>query len=205
MKKQDMMIESEKKRMLEVAARWDGYLEKQVRDYSVYERKKTGAGLNNWTRFGRIADLVLYGIDRRVKDGYAWCAMFVMACLYETFAGAVDCSKPLLMVDEAARRRVVEIATCGGGDFRWHAGVGAWLSAFRHRYRTGKEPHPGDLVVFLRDGKAYHIGIVKDVFLDGTFRTIEGNTSAKAAVVEPNGGAVALNVRKNKNVEFLYL
>lgn len=201
------MTEKEKRKFLEIAARWDGYLEKQSRDYSLYEKKQTGAGMNNWTRFGRIADLVLYGIDRRVKDGFAWCAMFVMACLYETFAGVVDCSVPAgaLIVDAEARRRVVEIATCGGGDFRWHAGVGAWLSAFRHHYRTGKNAHAGDLVVFLRDGKPYHIGIVQAVLLDGNVRTIEGNTSAKSAIVEPNGGAVAVNIRKIKNVEFLYL
>jgi hypothetical protein len=53
------MTDKDKDLMIATAQGWIGYLEKYTRDYSLYERKTHGAGLNNWTRFGRLADIVL--------------------------------------------------------------------------------------------------------------------------------------------------
>lgn len=198
------MTNKEKELMLKTAQGWVGYLEKQERDYSHYENKTAGAGLNNWTRFGRIADIVLYGVDRRVKDGYAWCAMFILAVLYETKAGRQDCSVPAwtMPVNNDARQWVADVVN-GGSPLTWHAGVAAWLQSYRHRNATSQQPHAGDFVVFLKDGKPFHIGIVEAVNGDGTFTTIEGNTSATGSNVEPNGGAVARKTRRVKDVVFL--
>jgi hypothetical protein len=198
------MTDEEKKLMLKTAIGWVGYLEKQERDYSVYESKTRGEGLNNWTRFGRLADIVLYGIDRRVKDGYAWCAMFILAVLYETKAGRQDCSVPAgtMPVNQIARQWVADVVN-GGTPLTWHAGVAAWLQSYRHRYVTSEKPHAGDFVVYLKGGKPYHIGIVEAVNVDGTITTIEGNTSSTGSNVEPNGGAVARKTRRVKNVVFL--
>lgn len=191
--------------MLNTAAGWIGYLEKYTRDYSLYERKTQGTGLNNWTRFGRLADIVLYGADRRVKDGYPWCAMFLLAVLYEMKAGRQDCTAPAgtMTVDAEARRWVAE-AINGGSPLTWHAGVAAWLSSYRHRYAVSQQPHAGDFVVYLdKNGKPYHIGIVESVDGGGWFTTIEGNTSASGDNVVANGGAVARKKRKNFQCVFL--
>lgn len=199
------MTDKEKELMLSTARGWVGYLEKQERDYSAYEKQTSLAGLNNWTRFGRLADIVLYGADRRVKDGYPWCAMFLLAILYEIKAGRQDCSVPAgtMPVDNAARQWVADVVN-GGSPLTWHAGVAAWLQSYRRRHATSDKPHAGDFVVYLdSNGKPYHIGIVEAVNGDGTFTTIEGNTSATGSNVEPNGGAVARKVRRVKNVVIL--
>lgn len=197
LKEKDLLIKS--------AAGWVGYLEKYTRDYSLYERKTQGAGLNNWTRFGRLADIVLYGADRRVKDGYPWCAMFILAVLYEMKAGRQDCTQAAgtMTIDAEARRWVAE-AVNEGRPLTWHAGVTAWLQSYRHRYAVSQQPHAGDFVVYLdKNGKPYHIGIVESVDGGGWFTTIEGNTSAKGDGVEANGGAVARKKRKNFQCVFL--
>lgn len=197
LKDKDLLIKS--------AAGWVGYLEKYTRDYSLYESNKAGAGLNNWTRFGRLADIVIYGADRRVKDGYPWCAMFLLAVLYEVKAGRQDCTAPAgtMTVDAEARRWVAE-AVNEGRPLTWHAGVAAWLSSYRHRYAVSQQPHAGDFVVYLdKNGKPYHIGLVESVDGGGWFTTIEGNTSAKGEGVEANGGAVARKKRKNFQCVFL--
>lgn len=194
----------EKSEMIESASKWAGYLEKQTRDYSVYENKGGGAGLNNWTRFGRIADIVINGSDRRNKDGYPWCAMFILSVLYEMKAGHVDCTAPegTIAIDAEARQWVAD-AVNDGNPLTWHAGVAAWLSSYRHRYKTSDHPHEGDFVVYLdNNGKPYHIGIVRSVD-GGRFTTIEGNTSAEGDNVESNGGAVAIKMRKNSKCVFL--
>lgn len=197
LKDKDLLIKS--------AAGWVGYLEKYTRDYSLYESNKAGAGLNNWTRFGRLADIVIYGADRRVKDGYPWCAMFLLAVLYEMKAGRQDCTQPAgtMTVDAEARRWVSE-AVNEGRPLTWHAGVSAWLSSYRHRYEVSQQPHAGDFVVYLdKNGKPYHIGLVESVDGGGWFTTIEGNTSAKGEGVEANGGAVARKKRKKFQCVFL--
>lgn len=199
------MTDKDKELMIRTAQGWVGYLEKQTRDYSLYESKTSGAGLNNWTRFGRLADIVLYGADRRVKDGYPWCAMFLLAILYEMKAGRQDCSVPAgsMEVNADARRWVAE-AVNAGNPLTWHAGVAAWLSSYRNRYATSNVPHAGDFVVYLdKNGKPYHIGLVEAALGGGMFTTIEGNTSATGDNVEPNGGAVASKNRRNKNCLFL--
>ena len=199
------MTQEEKELMLKTAAGWVGYLEKQTRDYTLYENMTAGAGLNNWTRFGRLADIVLYGADRRVKDGYAWCAMFLLSVLYEMKAGRQDCTAPAgaMTVDAEARRWVADVIN-GGSPLTWHAGVAAWLQSYRHRYGVSQHPHAGDFVVYLdANGKPYHIGLVESVDGGGWFTTVEGNTSATGDKVVANGGAVARKKRKNFRCLFL--
>lgn len=199
------MTDKDKDLMIATAQGWVGYLEKQTRDYSLYDNKTSGAGLNNWTRFGRLADIVLYGVDRRVKDGYAWCAMFLLAVLYEMRAGRQDCSVPAgsMPVNAEARQWVADVVN-GGTPLTWHAGVAAWLQSYRHRYAVSQHPHAGDFVVYLdANGKPYHIGLVEATLGGDFFFTIEGNTSATGDNVEPNGGAVARKKRRNKNCLFL--
>lgn len=190
--------------MLKAAAAWVGYLEKAVPDYGCYEAKTIGAGRANFTRFGRIADIVLSGQDKRVKDGYPWCAMFILAILYEMKAGRQDCgAKAGTMTVDAEAIQWVRDTINGGRKIPWHAGCQAWANSYRERGLIEKDPAPGDFVVYLRDGKAYHIGIVESVVKPDIFITIEGNTSANGEHVDPNGGAVARKKRhKSLNCVF---
>lgn len=199
------MTQNEIEKMLQVAASWVGYLEKGLQCYDYYERKERGAGRANWTRFGRLADLVIFGADRRVKDGYAWCCMFVLAVLYEAKSGRQDCSvAPYSMTVDAEARRWVSEQVNNGNPLTYFAGCQAWLTAYKAHNRTSSQPAKGDFVLYIKDGKPYHIGIVESVGNGGkTFETIEGNTSSSGDNIEPNGGCVARKKRKNKDCVFL--
>lgn len=199
MKKED--IET----MLRDAAHWVGYAEKSVRDLSSYEDFTARAGKGNYTRFGRIADLVLGGADRRNKDGYPWCCMFILAVLYEMKAGRQDCSVPSGRMEvNADAVQWIRDTINKGKELTYFAGCRSWLNAYRYRGKAGNVPHRGDFVVYMKDavfpgdrGIAYHIGIVESVSADGKeFVTIEGNTSAKGMDIEANGGVVARKKRK---------
>lgn len=199
------MTQNEKDLMLKTAAAWVGYCEKRDKDYSQYESMKSNAGINNWTRFGRLADIVIYGRDQRRKDGYPWCAMFILAVLYEMKAGRQNCtSPPFSMTIDAEARKWVADAVNEGAPLTWFAGVQAWLTSYRHRYATAQQPHAGDFVVYLdANGNPYHIGIVESVDGGGMFTTIEGNTSDRGDNVVANGGCVARKKRKNLRCVFL--
>lgn len=188
--------------MLDTARGWVGYLEKGLQCYDYYENKTRGAGRANWTRFGRLADIVIFGADRRVKDGYPWCCMFVLAVLYEMKAGLQSCNVPprSMTVDTEARRWVLEIVN-SGKPLTYFAGCQAWLTAAREQGRIETDPAPGDFVLYLdAGGKPYHIGIVENAVRGSkTFETIEGNTSIQGDNIDPNGGAVARKKRKKNS------
>lgn len=186
------------------AASWVGYLEKAQPFYTHYESKTTASGSGNFTRFGRIADIVIGGADRRAKDGHPWCASFLLACIYESRAGHVDTTLPehSLPVDAEARAWM-EREVAFGGSLKYFAGCAAWHGAQRMRGGVSSVPVRGAFVLFMRNAVPYHIGIVQQVNPDGTFTTIEGNTNLHGPEVNPNGGAVAQKRRKNHDVLFL--
>lgn len=199
------MTQTEIRQMLDTAIGWVGYLEKGLQCYEYYESKTHGAGRANWTRFGRLADLVIFGRDKRIKDGYAWCCMFVLACLYESKAGHQDCStRSEIFLDNAVQAWMSQELN-RGKPLTYFAGCQAWLNAYKAMHRVCTKPAPGDFVLYLDAvGKPYHIGIIESVEQGGTvFVTIEGNTSAGGDNIEPNGGAVARKKRKNKSCVFL--
>lgn len=184
-------------RVLEVASRWVGYLEKSMCEYAWYEQLRTGAGAGNFTRFGRIADLVIGRRDKRSKDGYAWCCSFILSCIYESMAGHVETTSPagsLAPCETVIKWMEREIG--GGMPLAYHAGCAAWYGTARRCGGITSVPARGHLILYLdQGGKPYHIGIVESVNADGSVTTIEGNTNLHGPQVDPNGGAVARKKR----------
>lgn len=183
------------------ASRWEGYLEKATHDVSQYENKTANPGRNNFNRFSRRFDNVVFG-GRLAKDGYPWCATFVFSSLYDALFAAIHDGKfPGLdeKPDQQTAHRLSQVL--GTGDFNNLAGVVQWT---RLLPKTAA-PGPGDLVVFLSPhSRPIHIGIVIDCG-GGKVFTIEGNTSAAGSAVDPNGGCCAKKTRKAENVLFLKL
>lgn len=186
------MTESEIDAILNVARSWIGYLEKQGPQYSFYEHNTANSGKKNYTRFGRIYDLITNGVDRKNLDGQFWCAMFVTACVYESKAGQIDTSQPLGSLQ--VRQDVVEWMKkelAFGGSISGLAACETWKNNFRKHGRADNRPTKGSFVVFLDgSGHAYHIGIVESVGSNGAYTTIEGNTGGNGDSVNPNGGGV---------------
>lgn len=203
-----MMLESEKSKFVRIASGWSGYLEKVNYDYKYYESKTDNAGRGNYSRFGRIADMMLSGRDSKNKDGYSWCAMFVLACLYETYGGVIDtrAERGKLAVRSMITDKVKQELYAGYSyGWQYYAGVDVFLKAFKKMNKITKTPDAGDLVVFIKGGSAYHIGIVTGVN-SGSVTTVEGNTSISGNDIVANGGAVAIKRRQiNENTLFLSL
>lgn len=78
------------------------------------------------------------------------------------------------------------------------ASVGFFLGSARRHGWVVTEPLPGDLACFEwgRDTWPDHIGVVVDIFADGSIHTIEGNTSGPADV----GDQVTYKVRPRSQV-----
>lgn len=198
------MTAAEKELMLQIAAHYVGYQEKRTSAIECYEDFVANAGRGNFTRFGRLADIVIFGEDKRNKDGFAWCAQFLLSCLYEVKAGRQCCNvqRGAMAVNAEARRWVADVVN-DGKPLTYFAGCAAWRAAYNNRGKASRNnPHRGDFVVFLRDsiyngdnGIAYHIGIIERVEA-GFIMTIEGNTSGASAQIVANGGEVARKRRR---------
>lgn len=145
-----------------------GYLEKATK--SQLDDKTANAGYNNWTKYAR--DLDNMGVYNGPKNGYAWCAVFVMWCMVKSFG--------------------LEMALKITGQPK--GGNGASCTSLVSYYRTigrffKNNPQPGDQIFFLdNSGNFCHTGLVVKV-TPTTIHTIEGNTSSSTGVVA-NGGAV---------------
>jgi len=197
------MTQEEKRIFIAVAESWEGYKEKATCNHLTYEWMDANCGRANFTRFGRIADMVMTGEDKRYKDGFPWCAMFVISCLYESKVGKVDATKEHLAPDPAGIEFVSDIL---GGRFftlRHMAGVANIYRSGVYQHRIEKKPQRGDLAIYIdRSGHPFHIGIVTNVH-GNEFTTIEGNTRNNGTGIVADGGCVALKTRTvNKNVVF---
>ena len=184
--------------------RWVGYKEKATQDYSTYELMTANIGEHNFTRFGRIADMVMNGKDKRVKDGFPWCAMFIISCLYESKVGCVNTSAPQLQPDTNGIEFVREVL--GGRYFalKHMAGVANIYKAAVYLNRITKKASRGDFVIYISDkGNPYHIGVVVSSS-SSEIETIEGNTRDNGTGIVADGGCVALKRRKiNKYCVFV--
>lgn len=110
---------------------------------------------------------------------YPWCCAFISWLFYKANA------QKLL---------------CGGSKVTYCPNVESYARKNGQWYTVGKV---GDLVLFdfSLKGIAGHIGIVEKVNADGTYTTIEGNTSAGNNV---NGGQVQRRTRNNSVIRGFY-
>lgn len=183
------------------AARWEGYIEKATHDATKYDDKTANPGMNNFNRFSRRFDNIVFD-GKRNKDGYPWCAAFVFSSLYDALHAAKHGGNYPALDEKPDPQTVQRISQAlGADDFKYLAGVAQWTRLLPQT----ETPEAGNLIVFLSPhGKPIHIGIVKD-FGGGKVLTVEGNTSAAGSGVDPNGGCCAAKVRKAENVVFLKL
>lgn len=152
--------------LLDWCGSWIGYVEKASNNNL---SSMTGnAGANNYTIFAD--DLSKTDILNGNKNGYAWCACFVIDGFYKCF-GSDACKKMLYLPNKSLA------AGCSYGA-KYYKAKGKLLDS----------PEPGDQIFFGAPGSEYHTGIV--VKVDGNrVYTIEGNTG-RGSVVIANGGTV---------------
>ena len=152
------MLEIEK--ILEIANGEVGYLEKA--NNNELDDKTANAGDKNYTKYARDMDSL--NVYNGIKQGYAWCNIFVDWCFYKALGL------------ERARELLIGWSAGCTQDWNWLKSAG----------RIVDNPQKGDLIFFRN---LSHIGIIENVDGD-TIYTIEGNTS-KAAELIVNGGCVA--------------
>ena len=162
-------------RVLKELESWIGYLEKKSN--SQLEDKTANAGSNNYTIFGKQ-----YEEYMSVKGfiNAAWCAMFVSICFVKTYG--LTMAKKLL---------------CGN---LW-AYCPYMLDAFKKKGQLYTKPKKGDIILFLKNGVAYHTGYVWKVAGNYVY-TIEGNTSGASGVIANGGGVCKKAYAITNNMRF---
>lgn len=156
-------------KLLQIAQNELGYLEKASN--ARLDDPVANGGSANFTKYARDLDAV--GAYNTPKNGYAWCAVFVLWCFFKAFGL------------EIAQKMLAQ--TKGG------TGAGCTPSVRNYKAvgRFCTTPEIGDQIFFTNDGgvTSNHTGIVVKIE-GGKVFTIEGNTSSTAGVVA-NGGCVA--------------
>ena len=155
-----MTKEAAVRKVLDLAAGEIGYLEKASRA-NLYE-KTANAGLNNYNKYAEILD----GTDilNGKKNGYDWCACFVLCIFFLAFGR--DFMLPLLGVPSgsaaAGVKYLMQYMRANGGFY-------------------ASDPEPGDVIFYRRGDSWKHTGIVWKV--EGSkITTIEGNAGTPQGV-----------------------
>lgn len=164
-------------KVLNIANNEVGYLEKKSN--SQLDSKTANAGVNNYTKYARDIDSlnIMYG----KKQGYAWCAVFLIWCFYKAY-GKKSLDKVLY-------------------GLYYSAGCVESANYYKKAKKFYSSPKVGDQIFFKNSkGVICHTGLVYKV--DNTYvYTIEGNTSNTNGVVA-NGGCVAKKKYK-KNYSYI--
>ncbi len=164
-----MTIQEAKKKLLDIAATEEGYLEKATN--AELDSKTANAGRNNYTKYAR--DHAKWGTYHAPKQGLPWCDMFVDWCFIKAFGLALGMK-----------------ATC-----QPKGGYGAGCTESYNYYKAAGKAVPvaevqdGDQIFFGKPGNMTHTGIVYKVD-NARIYTIEGNTSSGSNTVIANGGGV---------------
>lgn len=164
-----MTIQDAKKKLLDIAAAEEGYLEKATN--ADLDSKTANAGRNNYTKYAR--DHAKWGTYHAPKQGLPWCDMYVDWCFITAFG--FDLGMKL---------------TC-----QPKGGYGAGCTESYNYYKAAgqsvniSDVQEGDQVFFGKPGNMTHTGLVYKVD-SAKIYTIEGNTSAGSNTVVANGGGV---------------
>lgn len=164
----DKNIQSNAQSVIDIALAEVDYLEKAT-NYNL-DDKTANAGSGNWTKYARDLD-ALGNFYNGLKNGYAWCDVFVDWCFVKAFG--VERAKQLLCQPN------------------YSAGAGCTYSAQYYKNKGQlyySNPQPGDQIFFGNSYESTHTGIVYAVDSNNVY-TVEGNTSGANGVV-PNGGGV---------------
>lgn len=162
------------KKVLEILESHVGYLEKASN--KDLDSKTKNAGRANYTCFAR--DYKEYtGANFQAQ---AWCAMFVSVCF--AVAYGLEKAKELL---------------CGN----LYAYCPYGMAAFAKKGQLHTKPKKGDIIFFLKNGLAYHTGVVYKVSGNHVY-TIEGNTSGGSSVIPNGGGVCKKSYVVNSNMRF---
>jgi len=172
-------MNSKIEKLIEVAKAEVDYCEKSKKsvdaDPSVLDDKIKGAGVDNYTKYGR--DMVKW-VGSPYTQGAAWCQTFVSWVFVTAFGK--DTAKNLM------------------GGWTAYTPTGVQYYKNMNRWHTSN-PQVGDQIFFKNDTRVCHTGIVYQVD-NAKVYTIEGNTSNKAGIV-PNGGTIALKTYNLKNTK----
>lgn len=153
-------MENTVKKLIDRAAYWIGYLEKQSNTH--LDDFTANAGSGNYTCFARD----YYKHTGGSYQAQPWCAMFVSEIFVQVFG--LETAKEML-----------------GGSLYHNCQTG--VNQFKRAGRWNHTPEPGAVIFFTNGQRAYHTGIVVEVTAS-KIKTIEGNTSGASGVIENGGG-----------------
>lgn len=153
-------------KVIELAKKEEDYLEKK--SASNLDDKTANAGSGNFTKYARDIDAIPDLLNGK-KQGYSWCAVFVL-WLFVQLWGAAQAMKMLFLPVKSLA------ASCT-----------YWMNYYKAAGRFFKDPKVGDQIFLGEGNTAEHTGIVEKIE-NGRVYTIEGNTSAKSGVVSNGGG-----------------
>ena len=143
-------------KVIAVARAEVGYREKGSK--AQLDDKTANAGSGNYTKYARDLDAVT-GFYNGLKQGYAWCDVFVDWCFCKAF-GAELAKKLLCQPDRSAG-----------------AGCTYSLNYYRSKGQFHlADPQPGDQIFFGTVGNSNHTGLVVKVDSSRVY-TVEGNSS----------------------------
>lgn len=153
-------------KILKIAEGEVGYCEKSStavkNDSSVLNKKESGAGSDNWTKYWR--DL------KPSFQGQPWCLCWINWIFKEAYG------------EKQAKKLL-----CTPGEWTYYTPTAANYFKNKKQWKT-KNPKVGDVIFFKNSTRICHVGLVVKVD-DNYVYTIEGNTSGASGVVR-NGGMV---------------
>ena len=156
-------------RLIDTALAEEGYLEKTSN--AQLDDRTANAGSGNYTKYARDLD-GLPDLFNGKKQGFAWCAVWVVWCFVKAF-GVAAAQKLLCLPARSLAAGCIYAVNYFKAKGQFHT----------------EEPKPGDQIFFYNAKRtaAAHTGLVYEV--DDTYvYTIEGNTSSEEDVVANGGG-----------------
>lgn len=157
-------------KLVELAKTQLGYQEKASN--SQLDEPNANVGTANYTKYGAFTG----------TNGQPWCGSFVSWLFDQITGGDKDKMKTLLRANDSDNIP------------RSLAAVNQYLTIAKREGNFTNTPQKGDIVIYKNDTS--HTGIVSDVNPDGTFNTIEGNTSGTPEGFNRDGGIVAAKTNR---------